>query len=180
MKINRAFGLCKLFFYKLYYRNKFAFTLMNNCSSSLIIRISGEGKIAFEKGIEIRNYVILNASHNGKIFLGKNVFINDGCKINCHDSISIGAGTIIGQNVLLYDHDHDYKSGAEEKKDHFTTAKISIGKNVWIGSGVIILKGVTIGDNAVIGAGTVVKKDIESGKVIYNKQTFVEKEIVYE
>ena len=37
---------------------------------------------------------------------------------------------------------------------------ITIGNNVWIGAGVIILPGVTIGNNVVIGAGSVVTKNI--------------------
>lgn len=49
------------------------------------------------------------------------------------------------------------------------TKPIVIGNNVWIGSGVIILKGVTIGDNAVITGGTIVRKDIPARVVSYDK-----------
>ena len=44
---------------------------------------------------------------------------------------------------------------------------VKIGKNCWLGAGVIVLPGVTIGDNTVIGAGSVVTKDISSGVVAY-------------
>ena len=44
---------------------------------------------------------------------------------------------------------------------------ITIGKNVWIGAGVIVLPGVNIGDNSVIGAGSVVTKDIPENVVAY-------------
>lgn len=180
MKINRIIGLLKLLFYKIQYFKKFTFKLKSNCSLSLVLRISQNGTIVMESGVEIRGNTILNVSGNGTIFLGEKVFINDGCKINCHEDISIGKGTIIGQNVLIYDHDHDYNSGAEKKRNTFVNDKISIGENVWIGSGVIILKGVTIGDNAVIGAGTVVKKNVERNHLIYNKSNIVEREINYE
>ena len=40
---------------------------------------------------------------------------------------------------------------------------VTIGENVWIGSGAIILPGVTIGDDSIIGAGSVVTKDIPAG-----------------
>lgn len=40
------------------------------------------------------------------------------------------------------------------------TAPVTLGNNVWIGGGSIILPGVTIGDNTTIGAGSVVTKDI--------------------
>lgn len=52
------------------------------------------------------------------------------------------------------------------RKDGSEIAKpITIGNNVWIGTGAIILAGVTIGDNAVIGAGSVVKRDIPANVI---------------
>ena len=45
------------------------------------------------------------------------------------------------------------------------TAPVTIGDNVWIGGGAIIMPGVTIGDNVVIGAGSVVTRDIPSDKI---------------
>lgn len=180
MRINRILGLFKLLFYKIKYSKRFVFKLKSNCTPSLELRISQSGTIVMESGVEIRGNTILNVSGNGKIFLGEKVFINDGCKINCHEGVSIGDGTIVGQNVLIYDHDHDYKSGVEKKREKFITDKIFIGRNVWIGSGVIILKGVVIGDNAVIGAGTVVKKNVERNHLIYNKTDIVERKINYE
>ena len=50
-------------------------------------------------------------------------------------------------------------------KENFT-APITIGNNVWIGAGVIVLAGVTIGDNTVVGAGSVVTKSIASNTVV--------------
>lgn len=45
-------------------------------------------------------------------------------------------------------------------------APVSLGKNVWIGSGAMILPGVSIGDNAVVAAGSVVTKDVAAGTVV--------------
>ena len=52
-----------------------------------------------------------------------------------------------------------------EKRRGMSPKSIKIGKNVWIGSGSIVLGGVTIGDNAVIGAGSVVTKDIPENMI---------------
>ena len=50
---------------------------------------------------------------------------------------------------------------AEQRNEGLEVAlPITVGNNVWIGTGTIVLGGVTIGDNAVIGAGSVVTKDI--------------------
>ena len=59
------------------------------------------------------------------------------------------------------------------KHQGYTTAPIHIGKHCWIGSNVIILKGVTVGYNCVIGAGCVIYKDIPANSVVVNKQDLV-------
>jgi len=56
------------------------------------------------------------------------------------------------------------------------TAPVTIGNNVWIGGGTIIMPGVKIGDNVVIGAGSVVTKDIPSNKVSYGNPCRVVRE----
>lgn len=96
------------------------------------------------------------------IHLGKNVFINAGCKFQDQGGIWIGDGTLIGHNTVLATLNHGMMP--EERHD-LLPKPIHIGKNVWIGSNSTILPGVTIGDNAVIGAGSVVTKDIPENKI---------------
>jgi galactoside O-acetyltransferase len=54
---------------------------------------------------------------------------------------------------------------------------VHIGRNVWIGSGVQVLPGVTIGDNSVIGGGSVVTKDIPADVVAFGVPCRVIREI---
>lgn len=117
--------------------------------------------------MSVRSGTIFNISVDGILDIGKDVFINYGTIINVREHISIGDGCLIGQNVLMYDHDHDYRS--DNIREKFITEPITIGKNVWIGSGVIILKGVNIGDNSVIAAGTVVTKDVPANVVYFRE-----------
>jgi maltose O-acetyltransferase len=52
------------------------------------------------------------------------------------------------------------------RRDKLEAARpITIGNNVWIGGGAIILPGVTVGENSVIGAGAVVTKDVPANVV---------------
>ena len=91
--------------------------------------------------------------------LGNNVFINTNCIILDSAKVSIGDNTMLGPNVQIYTPEHplDYKT----RNSGFESAKpITVGKNCWLGGGVIILPGVTIGDGCVIGAGSVVTKNI--------------------
>ena len=98
------------------------------------------------------------------------VGINTNCYIVSMKSISIGAGSILGPNVVCVDHDHDFKNQLGLSAMHYTTGTISIGKNVWIGANTVILKDTIIGDNCVIGAGSVVKGEIPKGTILIQKR----------
>ena len=104
---------------------------------------------------------------SGKLILHDGVFINNSCSFNCMERIEIGNGTMMGEGVRFYDHDHVYTAEKIEKWQ-WSTAPIRVGRDCWIGSNVTILKGVTIGDNTIIGAGCLVRKDIPSNSVVYN------------
>ena len=104
---------------------------------------------------------------SGKLILHDGVFINNSCSFNCMERIEIGAGTMMGEGVRFYDHDHVYTAEKIEKWQ-WTTAPIRVGRDCWIGSNVTILKGVTIGDNTIIGAGCLVRNDISANSVVYN------------
>ena len=96
------------------------------------------------------------------IIIGRNVFINAGCKFQDQGGITIDEGALIGHGVVLATLDHDLDPA---KRQQLHPAPIHIGRRVWIGSNVVVTKGVTIGDNSVIAAGAVVTKDIPANVV---------------
>ena len=91
------------------------------------------------------------------IAVGKNVFINSGCKFQDQGGIVIDDGALIGHNVVLATLNH---SLAVRDRQDLIPGPIRIGKKAWIGSNVTILPGVTVGDGAVVAAGAVVTKDV--------------------
>lgn len=97
------------------------------------------------------------------ITIGKNVFINSGCKFQDQGGITIGDGTLIGHNAVLATLNHDM---SPENRSNLHPAPISIGKNVWIGSNVTVLPGVTIGDGAIVAAGAVVTKNVSENTIV--------------
>ena len=113
-----------------------------------------------------RNFENFHAS-SGKLILHDGVFINNSCSFNCMERIEVGNGTMMGEGVRFYDHDHVYTAEKIEKWQ-WTTAPIRVGRDCWIGSNVTILKGVTIGDNTIIGAGCLIRNDIPANSVVYN------------
>ena len=70
-----------------------------------------------------------------------------------------------------------YKNKAELiSTQEYTTAPVIIGNNCWMGTNVVILKGVTIGDNVIVGANTTVYESIGSNKIIINNQDLLKRD----
>lgn len=87
-----------------------------------------------------------------------------------HEKIMVGNNVQFEPNVMVYDHDHDFRlHGCLNNKD-FVTSPIEIGDNVWIGAGTIILRGTKIGNNCIVGAGSLLKGEYEENQVIVQKR----------
>jgi len=108
----------------------------------------------------VRSEMVAHAS--GRIEIGANVFVNYGASLSAHKLVRIGDGSQIGSYACLMD--NDYHS-VEDRRKAGESKPIVLGRNVWLGVRVIVLKGATIGDNAVIGAGSVVTHDIPANCV---------------
>ena len=99
------------------------------------------------------------------IRLGRNAFINFNCVFLDCASIEIGDNLQMGPAVQIYTATHPLE--ADLRRSGLEYARpVSIGHDVWIGGGAIILPGVTIGDRSVIGAGSVVVHDVPAAKVV--------------
>ena len=98
------------------------------------------------------------------VHFGKNVYANYNLTLVDDTHIYVGDYTMFGPNVTVATAGHPIDPSLRERGLQYNMP-VRIGKNCWLGAGVIVLPGVTIGDNVVIGAGSVVTKDIPSGMV---------------
>jgi maltose O-acetyltransferase len=99
------------------------------------------------------------------IHIGARVFLNFNCVLLDVMPIHIGDDTKIGPGVHIYAADHPRDSAV--RRQHLESGRsITIGRNVWIGGGAILLPGITIGDDAIIGAGSVVTRDVVPGATV--------------
>lgn len=115
------------------------------------------------------------SDHGVNIRVGRNVFINQGCRFNDIGGIEIGDDVMIGPGVSLITSGHPL--GVDARRSGITSAPIVIGRNVWIGASALILQGVTIGDHAVVAAGAVVTRDVAPRTLVGGVPASVLKEI---
>lgn len=110
------------------------------------------------------------------IHFGKNVYANFNLTLVDDTHIYVGDYTMFGPNVTVATAGHPILPKLREQGYQYN-APVRIGKNCWIGAGVIIVPGVTIGDNVVVGAGSIVTKDLPDNVVAVGNPCKVLREV---
>ena len=136
--------------------------------------IRGVSNISIGNGFRAGKFLWLEAvtSYNDQSFcpqiiIGDRVQVHHWVHIAATNSVEIGEDCLLGSRILITDHGHGVYSSLLPQMDHPPASRqldanrrVKIGKNVWLGDGVVILPDVEIGEGAVIGANSVVCKDI--------------------
>ena len=135
------------------------------------VTVEGKSHLCIGKKLKMHNGAKIRVRKGGKLEIGKNFGMSNGCVVTAYDHIKIGDNVMLGPNVLIYDQDHDYHAEGGVAAMKFKTAPITIGSNVWIGANTLILRGTIIGDNSVVGGGTVIKGNFPPNSVIIQKRT---------
>lgn len=141
------------------------------------LQLNGLGIISFADNVTIgidpspylyNTYCYIEARNkHSSIYIGSNTFINNNCTfISEGDGIHISSDCLIGTGCEIYDSDfHNLNPSLRYDIKEVKTAKVILENNVFIGSNVKILKGVTIGENSVIANGSIVTKSIQKNVV---------------
>ena len=119
----------------------------------------------------------LHSNWGGRhVHFGKNVYANFGLTLVDDTHIYVGDGTMFGPNCVIATAGHPIDAELRERQLQYNIP-VHIGKNCWLGAGVLVMPGVTIGDNTVIGAGSVVTKDIPANVIAVGNPCRVLREI---
>ncbi|WP_195416339.1 acyltransferase [Enterocloster citroniae] len=160
----------KLSILKILHGSDIKYSLIERFSPNVVVELNRKGRLIFGKQVRIHSGSKIKVRKNGTLRMGDNVRINYNCMFFCRDSITIESGCEFGPNVLIYDHDHDFKCKDGIKGGTYLSAPVLVGENCWIGANSIILRGTSIGANAVIGAGSIVKGNIPAGSILIQKR----------
>lgn len=141
---------------------------MAQCADWLARYNNRTGNLAEQLGAAGKNTCVrppFHCDYGYNIFLGDNVFLNFGCIVLDVMPVTVGNSTQIGPGVQILTADHPRDPELRQKFLE-SGRPVTIGKNVWIGGGAVILPGVTVGDNAIIGAGSIVTRDVAAGVTV--------------
>ncbi|MFE0562562.1 acyltransferase [Priestia megaterium] len=159
---------------KLFHPQTSKISLIQNIHPSTEIARSG-GSLELSNSIFTRRNVSFRVE-SGNLKIGTS-FFNQGCSITAMKNIVIGDNCLFGPNVVIVDHDHDYKHTNELRGNHYLLGDVIIGNNVWVGSNVTIMRGTVVGSGAVIGAGSVIKGNIPENTVVYSNRKTISRTI---
>ena len=124
------------------------------------------------KGVTWRRGFSIMKTKDAIVKIGADCFFNNDCSIAANNLVEIGDGTLFGENVKIYDHNHRFRDDKSIKEQGYSNGNVYIGKHCWIGSNVVILKGADISDNCVIGAGCVISGFVPSGMIVKNSENY--------
>ena len=125
------------------------------------------GRIHLGDRVQLYKDVIIETGANGAVTIGDETHIQTRCLFaGFLSEIRIGRRVDIASNCVFYCYDHQTLPERAIRQQPLTSkGPIIVGDDVWLGTGVIVLAGVTIGDGAIVGAGSVVTKSIPAGAI---------------
>jgi acetyltransferase-like isoleucine patch superfamily enzyme len=146
------------------------------------LALAGRSTFRAGRGLFVPRTIEIRGNDDGCILVGDNVTIDAGARLqvankatmtvgdqvgigpynifNAFADLAIGDDTMFAPFVNINCADHGMDRDAPMREQYGSYGPVSIGKDCWLGSMVVVTRGVTIGDGAVIGAGSVVTQDI--------------------
>lgn len=117
-----------------------------------------DGVVSLQRGVRV-------VVDGGRLTIGHGTNVNGvGTKILCAQGITIGEFCTLSWDVQVLD--TDFHALTVDGVEQPSSAPVTIGDRVWVGTRAVVLKGVTIGDGAVVAAGAVVTRDVPAGSVV--------------
>jgi len=119
------------------------------------IKITDGGRVCLRKNVCLDDYCLIYAQ-KGRIHIGDDVYLGQGTQVVAKKSISIGSDCLIAPYAVIRDANHKTAYGKLIRQQGFDIRPVTLGRDCWLGSHVVITAGSTLGDGVVVGANAVV------------------------
>jgi acetyltransferase-like isoleucine patch superfamily enzyme len=133
------------------------------------VAVEGRGAVSLGDDVSLHGGVYLGATgERGRVSIGPRTHVDRNSIVYGQGGVRIGSGCAIASGVIVYSQSNQYRQDplAPILEQGTVYAEVSIGDDVWIGAGAILLPGVHIGDHAVVAAGSLVRADVEPWQVV--------------
>ncbi len=168
------FSVLRFTLLKTIHGKRFNFKGIQRFSPNTQLFFLNKGEIHLGNKVRAHTGTKIRSISGGVVEIGANTTFNYNCMIVALKKINIGQGVEFGPNVLVYDHDHDFRFKGGLKANKYKYGDVMIGDNTWVGANTIILRGTKIGKNCVVGAGCVISGDYPDNSIItQNRETII-------
>jgi acetyltransferase-like isoleucine patch superfamily enzyme len=171
-------SLVRFIIIKLLRPHGFVFYPIERFSPDTMVNIWKNGRLILGKRVRAHTGTKLSVTNGAVLEVGDDTSFNYNCIVVARKHVRIGQGVEFGPNVLIYDHDHDFRAPGGLKAGVFKSGDIEIGDGSWIGANSVILRGSKIGKNCVIGAGSVIHGTVPDNTLAIQKRTTELREII--
>jgi acetyltransferase-like isoleucine patch superfamily enzyme len=134
-----------------------AIGIAHDAPPGAILRLRSRSKLRVEGRVQIMRACNIGVDPDAVLTIGADTFFNEGSCVVCYNATTIGPGCAISWGVRIIDTDVHKLVQYDETTPH---APLYIGKDCWIGTNAIILKGSHLGDGSVVAAGAVVTSKV--------------------
>jgi acetyltransferase-like isoleucine patch superfamily enzyme len=105
--------------------------------------------------------------HEGELVVGDNTIFGTDNTVNCYCGVYIGAECLFADSVYIVDFDHNYWDPVMSiRSQGISKSPIRLEGDLWVGTMVTIIRGVTVGRGSVIGAMSLVNRDVPPYSVV--------------
>lgn len=126
------------------------------------VEVFGGGAVSIGDRVRIKQAVWI-ADYGGRVRIGDDVLIGTGSIVFGHGGVDIGHRTMLSPYVTVISSEHAFWREGPLGQRGFTREPVSIGTDVWIGTGAVVTAGSVVEDDVVVGACSVVSGKLETG-----------------
>ena len=128
-----------------------------------VLRLRPRSNLRVDGRVQIMRACNVAVDYDATLTIGADTFFNEGSSVVCYSDTTIGSGCAISWGVRILDSDVHKLVQEGKSSPH---APIQIGKDCWIGTNAVVLKGTELGDGSIVAAGAVVASKVPPNSLV--------------